>query len=218
MRPLLIKVCGMTEPQNLLALDALGADYAGLIFYPPSKRYVEKVLLPENLPQLQHARYTGVFVDTGLAEIRKQVSAYRLEAVQVHRLGGPELCRALKAGGLTVMQVFSVGEKLDQEALTPYHGVVDYFLFDTAGPLHGGNGTAFSWDLLASYTGPTPFFLSGGIGPEHVPALRSFKHPQWAGIDLNSRFEVRPGLKNMPLLADFLTELSLDFEFHFSKK
>lgn len=197
---MIIKVCGLREPENLRAVEDCGADWTGLISYPRSPRHVPADAL---LPPARTLRW-GVFVNAPLPDIVRCAAAWGLRGVQLHGQESPALCRALRRRGLWVMKALGVRCAADLERAAAYAGSCHYLLFDTPCPGYGGSGRAFSWQLLRHYRGPLPFLLSGGIGPHSLPALAALRHPLWAGIDVNSRFEYRPGLKNTALLGPFI--------------
>jgi phosphoribosylanthranilate isomerase len=199
---MLIKVCGMREADNIRAVDALSTDFMGFIFWPHSSRYV--AALPACLPQ--RAKRVGVFVDADMADLLQHAAQYGLHAVQLHGHENPAYVRQLRAsvGQLTVIKAFNIATPNDLEQTVPYEGLADYFLFDTKGPSVGGNGKQFDWTVLNAYNGTTPFLLSGGIGPDDAPHIRSFHHPLLAGIDLNSRFETSPAVKDINQLNNFI--------------
>ena len=199
---MLIKVCGMREADNIRAVDALSTDFMGFIFWPHSSRYV--AALPACLPQ--RAKRVGVLVDADMADLLQHAAQYGLHAVQLHGHENPAYVRQLRAsvGQLTVIKAFNIATPNDLEQTVPYEGLADYFLFDTKGPSVGGNGKQFDWTVLNAYNGTTPFLLSGGIGPDDAPRIRSFHHPLLAGIDLNSRFETSPAVKDINQLNNFI--------------
>jgi phosphoribosylanthranilate isomerase len=199
---MMIKVCGMRDADNIQAVEQLGIDWMGMIFWPKSSRFVTDV--PSYLPK--QVRRVGVFVDASLEDIRQHVSDYQLDLIQLHGKETPAFAEALKP--LSVIKAFNISEAEDLKQTKAYEGIVDYFLFDTKGPSVGGNGVQFNWDVLKDYHGKTPFLLSGGIGPEDVQRIQAFHHPQCIGIDLNSRFELSPGLKDITALHKFLNELN----------
>lgn len=198
----IIKVCGMRDSQNISALAKLGIDWMGMIFWPGSKRHVSTP--PDNLPQ--GLKKVGVFVDASLEDIRQHVEEYQLDIIQLHGHETPEFLKALKS--LTLMKAFNIASADDLKQTEAYDGIADFFLFDTKGKVVGGNGEKFDWTVLSSYHGSTPFLLSGGIGPEDANSIKSFHHPKCIGIDLNSRFEIAPGLKDINKLATFIKQLS----------
>ena len=195
---MIVKVCGMRDAANIRQLEALGIDWMGMIFWPKSKRYVS--MPPVYLPQ--HMRKVGVFVDASLDAIRQHVEDYHLDIVQLHGQESPETLKALKP--LTLIKAFNIATPEDLQKTEPYEGLADYFLFDTKGESVGGNGEKFDWSVLDNYQGKTPFLLSGGIGSEDAEVVKTFHHPKCIGIDLNSRFETEPGLKDITKLKQFL--------------
>lgn len=195
---MIVKVCGMRDAENIRQLETLGIDWMGMIFWPKSKRYVS--MPPVYLPQ--HVRKVGVFVDASLDAIRQHVEDYQLDIVQLHGQESPETLKTLKP--LTLIKAFNIATPEDLQKTEPYEGLADYFLFDTKGKSVGGNGEKFDWSVLDSYQGETPFLLSGGIGSEDAQDVKTFHHPKCIGIDLNSRFETEPGLKDITKLKQFL--------------
>lgn len=206
-----LKVCGMARPDNLRAVAALRPDFLGFIFYPKSRRYAAPTLTPAAAATVPAGiQKVGVFVDEDTAVIQERIAEYDLQAVQLHGSETPETCGLLRATGVAVIKAFAVGERFDFERLRPYLGVVDYFLFDTAGTQPGGNGTAFNWQLLESYTLPVPYFLAGGLALEHAAALRNLRLPGLFALDLNSRFETEPGVKDAAQLQQMFNQLRGD--------
>lgn len=197
---MIVKVCGMTNAENIRQVEALGVDFIGFIFYPPSKRYVAAP--PAYLPQ--RAGKVGVFVNAPLADIMLKIKDFGLDYVQLHGSESPEFCAEIKKSGVKVIKAVHVNDASD---LSDLDYPVDYLLFETPTATYGGSGLHFDWSLLDCYKGPVPFILSGGIGPDDYEAINALSHPQFAGIDLNSRFESVPGIKNPELLASFLTKL-----------
>ena len=247
MKPI-IKVCGMRDADNIRAVEALGADWMGFIFWPGSKRYVAKP--PGYLPI--KAKRVGVFVDASIDDILRHVIEYRLDVIQLHGHETPDYIQKLRAvfhaphhencncpacKGLATMplliKAFSIATPRDLAATEAYAGLADFFLFDTkAAPVPdaftsgspmakaapsppGGTGCQFDWSILDKYDGSTPFLLSGGIGANDAQRLRAlraldgFPIEQCVGIDLNSRFEVAPALKDINKLKEFIKELSI---------
>ena len=195
---MIVKVCGMRDAANIRQLEALGIDWMGMIFWSKSKRYVSTP--PAYLPQ--HVRKVGVFVDASLDAIRQHVEDYQLDIVQLHGQESPDMLKVLKP--LTLIKAFNIATPEDLQKTEPYEGLADYFLFDTKGKSVGGNGEKFDWSVLDNYQGKTPFLLSGGIGSEDAEVVKTFHHPKCIGIDLNSRFETEPGLKDITKLKQFL--------------
>lgn len=201
---MIIKVCGMRNPDNIKAVEQLGPDWMGFIFYAGSSRYVGEELsyLPEKVKRV------GVFVNEEPEIVRKRVQRHRLDIIQLHGEESPVYCNDLKDDGFRVVKAFGIVTNLPfpSEAVQRYEGCCDYFLFDTQTNLHGGSGKKFNWEMLAAYKGETPFLLSGGISPEDVEEIKSFAHPRFAGIDINSRFEIGPAVKDIELIKTFIKE------------
>ncbi len=198
------KVCGMREAGNIREVEALGIDWMGFIFWAHSARNVS--LKPDYLPS--RCKRVGVFVNAPMAFIREKVREFGLDILQLHGSEDEDFIRQLRAElpSLTLVKALNVAREEDLEQSKRYEGLCDYLLFDTKAEKVGGNGKAFDWNILHSYKGDTPFLLSGGIGPDDKERLRAFHHPQMAGIDLNSRFEIRPAVKDIHLLKSFLHE------------
>ena len=198
----LIKVCGMRDADNIRAVEALGIDWLGYIFWPKSSRYVAE--RPAYLPT--KAKRVGVFVDADPADVRQHVADYCLDIIQLHGHESPECVKSLH-GLAKIIKAISVSTRADIALSKQYDGLVDYFLFDTKCKTVGGSGEHFDWTVLADYVGETPFLLSGGIGPDDAARVRAFHHPKCVGIDLNSRFESEPGLKDIQKLKSFIEQL-----------
>ncbi|GMO32146.1 MAG: phosphoribosylanthranilate isomerase [Candidatus Azobacteroides pseudotrichonymphae] len=199
-----IKVCGMKYPENIAALSRLPIQMIGLIFYKKSTRYVKEVDIKiVELPK--HIQLVAVFVDEVLKNILDTINQYGINIVQLHGVESPQLCKELKKQGITVIKAFSIEEEEDLMSCIFYENVCDYFLFDTKTFQYGGSGTKFDWQILSSYYGEIPFFLSGGIGNNDVETIKQLKNPQLYGIDLNSQFEIKPGLKDIDKLQSFIS-------------
>jgi len=205
-----IKICGMKYQENIEQVAALQPDYLGFIFHEKSKRNFEG-----RIPVISESiKKTGVFVNETIDFILEKVKNYSLQAVQLHGDESPELCKELRSKeNLEVIKVFSVGEKFDFESLEKYEEVCDYFLFDTKGKEKGGNGIVFNWELLKDYTSKKPYFLSGGLGLEALETINIFFKTNASkycfALDLNSKFEEQPGLKDVNKLKIFVQELEL---------
>jgi phosphoribosylanthranilate isomerase len=198
-----LKICGMKYPENILEVGALLPDYMGFIFWKKSARYFEDIIptLPKSIQKV------GVFVNASLEEILEKIEKYDLQAVQLHGDESVAFCENLKKNTLKkieIIKVFSILDTFDFAVLKPFEKGCDFFLFDTKGKLPGGNGTTFDWKVLENYTSSKPFFLSGGIGMEEINAVNEILKtnlPVYA-IDVNSKFEIEPGLKNILLCKD----------------
>ena len=202
----MIKVCGMREAENIREVEALGIDLMGFIFWPKSSRYVSE--RPAYLPT--QCKRVGVFVDATIDDIRQHVDDYALDFVQLHGHESPDYIRQLGSvcgDSIATIKAFNIATAADFEQAKPYEGIVDYFLFDAKGKSVGGNGLKFDWSVLASYAGETSFLLSGGIGPDDAERVKAIHHAKCIGIDLNSKFEVEPGLKDIKKLKSFLEKV-----------
>lgn len=188
----------MRDPENISGVVSALPDFLGFIFYPKSKRFVGFEPVPEILAAVPDTvRKVGVFVDEAPDKVLEVFRNWKLNVVQLHGRETPEYCRQIQRSGITVFKAFAIDESFDFDALKAYSEVCDYFLFDTKGQLPGGTGQKFNWQLLRNYKGLVPFFLSGGIGPDDLEAIRNFEHPRWRGIDINSGFEISPALKDI---------------------
>ena len=207
-----LKICGMKY--NIEEVAALKPDYLGFIFWQPSARYFSEQIADD----LRSSKKVGVFVDASIEEIVLSVYENGLEAIQLHGKEDPSFCSQLynliSAGedrAVELIKAFAVNADFDFESLVPYESVCDFFLFDTRGELPGGTGQQFDWELLKNYRSKKPFFLSGGIGPADSEKLLGFLGEPVAeycyAIDVNSRFEKEPGLKDIKALKTFINEI-----------
>jgi phosphoribosylanthranilate isomerase len=202
-----LKICGMKYPENIIEVGSLLPDYMGFIFYEKSARYFNGKI-PELIKTIKKV---GVFVNESVEKIVEKINQHNLQAVQLHGEESVAFCQELKNkidNKIEIIKVFSVGDDFDFEVVKPFENVCNYFLFDTKGKLPGGNGTTFDWKILKNYKSDKPFFLSGGIGLEEIAAIKNLKLPVYA-IDVNSRFEIEPGLKNKNLLTNFKRKLEI---------
>ena len=222
---MVIKVCGMRDAQNIREVSQLGVDMIGMIFYPKSPRYVEMQsshagIIPDyvkediNIKSAKSPARVGVFVDDMVQNIVTRVVNYHLDYVQLHGNEPREMCENLRLTldpdirpGIKIIKAISVSDASDIQKYKEYVGAVDLFLFDTKCKTVGGSGQQFDWQVLDQYNGEVPFLLSGGIGPEDASRLHAFHHPKCIGIDLNSRFEIEPGVKDVEKLKGFLNEI-----------
>ena len=201
-----IKICGLKFESNILGLSKLEPDYMGFIFWEKSKRLV--IGSTPNLSQTK-IKKTGVFVNADFEKIRDKVRVHKLEAIQLHGLESPEFCEKIKNLGVEIIKAFSIDENFNFDILEKYELCSDYFLFDTKGKSPGGNGISFDWEILRNYKYEKKFFLSGGIGIESINAIKKIKNlslPLFC-VDINSRFELNPGEKNIELIKSFKNSL-----------
>jgi phosphoribosylanthranilate isomerase len=198
-----LKVCGMRDPSNIREILEVKPDYMGFIFYKKSKRYAGDLnpVILDDLPST--VKRTGVFVDENLKEIERIVDAYKLDAVQLHGKETAMFCKALKELGLEVVKAFGIDANFNFSDLEQYVSVVDYFLFDTQTKEHGGSGKTFDWLLLNKYKLSTPYFLSGGIDLNSVDAIDALNDSRLFAVDVNSRFEITAGIKDLNKLINF---------------
>jgi len=199
-------VCGMKDPENLEQLCDLAPEFVGFIFYSNSKRFVggnpDPALFQIPGPDI---RKVGVFVNQEISQVKRAVNAYGLDVVQLHGLEPVDYCQEIAGEGAQVIKVMGPNEPPD--ALESYSSVADFFLFDSAGEGYGGTGRKFDWDLLRPLNIQIPYLLSGGIGPGDAEILRRTRYTGMTGIDINSRFEFSPGIKDIQKLRKFINEL-----------
>lgn len=204
-----IKVCGNTDVQQVHELAEAGADYAGFIFYEFSPRYILKQDISREIKKITGIGKVGVFVNAEEEEIMKQVDDFGLNLVQLHGDETASFCNRISER-IKVIKAFRIAD-IDKNIdwlVKDYEESCDYYLFDkgSAG-IYGGTGQKFNWDILSPEKINKPFFLSGGITINDVAALREFTHPCWYGVDVNSRFETAPGIKDMALVKEFMKQL-----------
>lgn len=200
---LLIKVCGMREPENIRQVIALGIDMIGFIFYPGSPRYVGD-FSPVSTPGVSRV---GVFVNESEEAMLDAARRYSLDTLQLHGDESPDCCARMRGEGFRVIKAVGVSTCSDLEATNIYGDVVDLLLFDTRCEGYGGSGNTFDWTLLNHYCGKIPFLLSGGLSSESIAGLEHLSNPLLAGVDLNSRFEISPGIKSVELLKSFIDQI-----------
>ena len=207
-----IKVCGMTLPEQVNALDEMGVDFAGFIFYPKSPRYVGNKISPEKMKKIKgHIAKVGVFVNEPFEEMMKTVEAYRLDMVQLHGDETPFFCEKV-ANYVTVIKAFRLSDNDPIDWIVrPYHDSTDMYMFDTMGAGYGGTGKKFDWNVLKEASIDKLFFLSGGIEPGDEENIKTFmKEPvaqKLFSIDINSKFEIAPGVKDMRKVKSLVEKL-----------
>ena len=205
-----IKVCGITEMKQLQQLEGLNIDFAGLIFYKDSPRYIgEKISKTELKKADFDLKKVGVFVNPEMIDVLDAIDEYGLDVVQLHGDESPEMCEDLSSE-VEVIKVFHIKDNKEDidKMIADYDAVCDYYLFDKATDYSiGGTGQQFDWSILTRAKIEKPFFLSGGIGLEDAAKIKAFKHPDFFGVDINSRFEKEPGVKDMAKLLQFKMKL-----------
>ena len=235
---MMIKVCGMRDSENIRAVAELKVDLMGFIFYPKSPRYVQMIssqagILPDyseerlqkmkkreteetKNTELTYPRKVGVFVDDMPQNIVTRVYNYNLDYVQLQGNEQPVMLDNLRRTldpdihpGIKIIKAISIKSKDDIRRWRDYRGTADMLLFDTQCSGYGGSGERFDWNVLEDYDGDIPFLLSGGIGPDDAERVLTFHHPMCVGIDLNSRFETEPGIKDVARLKAFIDILRM---------
>ncbi len=215
----------MRDADNIRDISALGVDMIGLIFYPPSPRYVQQFssgagIIPDYAPDMGKTPLrVGVFVDEMPQNIVTRVYNYKLDYIQLHGNEPRETLENLRTTidpdikpKIKIIKAISVSSAEDIKKYKEYVGAADLFLFDTKCKTVGGSGEQFDWQVLQAYDGDVPFLLSGGIGPDDAERIKNFHHPKCIGIDLNSKFEIEPALKDVEKLKQFLVKVKRLFK------
>lgn len=207
---MIIKVCGMREPENIRAVEALGVDWIGLIFYPPSPRNVDSLFTTLS----KQSKRVGVFVDATMEDIIQKVKTFHLDMIQLHGQESPHYCHALKqsiSAHIKIIKMIPIATEDDIHLTRSYSNDVDYFLFESKIPTkegaYGGSGRKFDWNIISNYHDNIPFLLTGGIDENDTERIAQFYHPQFVGIDLNSRFEISPAFKDISKLRTFIAKV-----------
>ena len=202
-----LKVCGILRKEDLKALAPLAPDFFGFVFYPVSKRYVgETIKELMQVPICAETKRVGVFVNELSDKVIEICNRQQLDYAQLHGNETPDYCNTISKS-VNVIKAFSIDDSFDFKSLKAYDQVCDYFLFDAKGKLPGGNSITYDWNILNRYELDKPFFLSGGIRPQHIEQLKTLSHPALFAIDINSGFEINPGMKDTKLIREFFKEL-----------
>ncbi len=199
-----IKVCGMKIPDNIEQLSKLNIDFMGFIFYKKSKRYTKTIAIDIT----KNKKKVGVFVNENIDNLIDITIQNNLHYVQLHGDETVEYCKKLKEQKIKIIKAFRIEDNFDFELTNKYQDFCDYFVFDTKGKNYGGNGVKFNWHLLDNYKGTTPFLLSGGIALEDCDSLKKFNHSKFIGVDINSKFEIDAGLKNIEEIEKFIENIN----------
>lgn len=194
-----IKVCGLRDPENIQSVAALEPDYLGFIFYNKSPRYVGEISIETLDIRSATIQKTAVFVNEKIENINAVIDTYNFDFIQLHGDESPAFCKSLRDKAI-VIKAFGVNSDFDFKQLNRYRNKVDLFLFDTKTDFHGGSGFTFDWKVLDKYDMKIPFFLSGGLSADNIELVKEIDHEQFYGVDLNSKFEVSPGLKDIQQL------------------
>lgn len=200
-----IKVCGITEMKQLKQLEGLDIDFAGLVFYKDSPGYIGDKLSKKEVKNADFdLKKTGVFINPEMIDVLDAIDEYGLQVVQLNGDESPGMCEDLSSEVEVIKAFHITGQEDIDKLVAPYDAVCDYYLFDKAIDYSlGGTGQQFDWNVLTKAKIEKPFFLSGGIGPEDAAKLKAFKHPDFFGININSKFETAPGVKDMSKVLQF---------------
>ncbi len=200
-----IKVCGMRDAENIRELVKLTPDYIGFIFYEKSPRYVGRKIPAEILDAIpENIKKVGVFVNATEREMKNMITQNSLNVVQLHGNESPEMCQIIRMAGVQVIKAFPVDENFDFHSIRRYRENCDFYLFDTKTPQYGGSGKQFDWTLLDKHDFTKPVFLSGGIGLEDAEKIINLSNKDIKVVDINSRFELEPGVKDIEKVKKFI--------------
>ena len=210
-----IKVCGITQLKQLQELDEIGIEFVGLNFYRESPRYVVGKIAGSDLNDADFdIRKVGVFANENISNVMKITEEYSLDVVQLQGDETPEYCKRLSEE-VEVIKTFRINDetKSIEDSIRSYDDACDYYLFDASPPTPllkergaqqlGGTGNQFDWKLLSKSSIEKPFFLAGGIGLQDVVKAKTFGHPDLFAVDINSKFEISPGVKDLDLVKMF---------------
>lgn len=198
----------MRDSSNIAEVAALKPSWMGFIFYPQSKRYVGTNFSPEVVKSIMpEIKTVGVFVNEKYEDMIEIAQKFDFDMLQLHGNESPEYCRNANIEGFDIIKAFGISDAFNWSALEPYTGVCKYFLFDTSTNNYGGSGKKFDWQILESYPFPNPFILSGGIGPDDAGAIKTINISGFAGIDINSCFEIQPAIKDTCMISQFFSKI-----------
>ena len=203
-----LKVCGLNNPENIIDIASLYPDYIGFIFYPESKRYISNQISINTLNQIpDKVKRVGVFVNEDIEVLQMIYNQYGLDYVQLHGDEDQAYCAKLFLKRIPIIKAFNIDSSFDFRILDAYLPFCAYFLFDAKGASQGGNGIKFNWDLIENYDLKVPFFLSGGIGSDDIDLIRDLSLKMLYGIDINSKFEIEPGIKDVEKVKSLKNEI-----------
>lgn len=206
-----IKVCGITNAHDINALKSMKINRLGFIFYDKSPRNISDLPLEKYLKDFpSRIKKVGVFVNSEASFIKKQIDRLSLDAIQLHGNESPEFCSSFKKG-IEVIKAFSIKDENSLIDCNTYLDSCDYFLFDTYTPNYGGSGLNFDWSLLHNYKLSKPFFLSGGIDLSSLDGIKRINNPFLCGIDVNSKFEIKPGIKDINKINELIKQLIIEY-------
>ncbi len=199
-----LKVCGITTSDDIMALITMKIDRLGFIFYHKSKRFVYGKLIEDGLNEIpKNIKKTGVFVNAEISEIEQIIDRFQLDSIQLHGDETPEFCNHFRPK-TEVIKTISIKDKSSFETTKLYQHACDLFLFDTQSENYGGTGKTFDWQWLEAYTLDKPFYLSGGVSLGNFEEIKKIRHEKLTGIDINSKFEIRPGIKNIEKIKQLI--------------
>jgi phosphoribosylanthranilate isomerase len=206
-----LKVCGITQEEQMTQLAGVGATFGGFIFYPKSPRYALRTMTTNQIKKENNINKVGVFVNATVEEVLQMVDECRLHIVQLHGDETAKYCEKI-ADYISVVKAFRVSETDNiGYRIQEYMNVCDMFMFDTEGVGYGGTGKKFNWDMLNNVVVGKPYFLSGGVEPTDAEKLKLFEEKPEAkalfAVDINSKFELAPGVKDMELIKKFAQEI-----------
>ena len=184
----------------------MNIDLMGFIFYNNSPRYFNNALNFDEVRQIPKTiKKVGVFVNASINNLLNTIAHYDLDFVQLHGNENPEYCKELMQY-VKVIKTISVNDKNSILEINNYTNVCTYFLFDTASPSYGGTGHPFNWQLLEETTIDIPFFISGGVSIENITEIKNLNFKNFVGVDVNSKFEINPGLKDLNKIQQLIKE------------
>ena len=206
-----VKVCGLNDVSNVTEVLQLQPNFMGFIFYDKSARNCTIANNVVRELKLGTTKKVGVFVNEKREKLLQTVNDFGLDYVQLHGGESAAYCKELIASGLKLIKAFSIDDSFDMNDTNAFQ-FCDYLLFDTKGKNPGGNGTQFNWGVLNKYKGAVPFILSGGLELKHLSSLQeiSQSYPLLSVLDINSKFEIKPGLKNIDLVGEFINGINMN--------
>ncbi|MFZ4927784.1 phosphoribosylanthranilate isomerase [Chryseobacterium sp. Mn2064] len=212
-----LKVCGLTKPEQIQELIALKVDFLGFIFYEKSPRYVLNHLTLEDISEIKHHGKTGVFVNEKADKIAEIAHQAKLNFIQLHGDETNDFIFEVKEKlqpDIKIIKVIRIGDNTfeNRNKIAEIFNIknsdipqpASYYLFDTDSKAFGGTGKQFDWTLLNEFDIPLPYFLSGGISEENIENITLLKQKPFA-LDINSKFEIEPGNKNISRIEQFKT-------------
>lgn len=207
-----LKVCGLTKLDQIEELIYLNVTFLGFIFYKKSPRYVLNSLTLDQIKSINHEGKIGVFVNGSLEQFIEISEKAKLNYIQLHGDESDEFISELRIKldrKIGIIKVFRIGNDIEnlKFKIQNLKSEVDYFLFDTDSNSFGGTGKSFDWQILNDLEISKPYFLSGGISEENIENIKLLKQKPFT-LDINSKFEIEPGNKNIDKIVSFKNKLS----------